>query len=54
MAYIIIKTDEQKEREKQMLKDFGYDPKYSNNEKKELAEIIARRTDEALRMGGIR
>lgn len=54
MAYIIIKTDEQKEREKEMLKDFGYDPRHANKEVKELAETIARRTDEALRMGGIR
>lgn len=54
MANIIIKTNEQRAREKEMLKDFGYDPKYASREERELAEIVARRTDEALRMGGKR
>lgn len=45
MANIIIKTDERKAYEKQVLNDFGGN---GTTERKEYAECIAARTQEAL------
>lgn len=47
MANIIIKTDEQRARENQILKDFGYSPKTADKATREYAEATARRTMEA-------
>lgn len=46
MANIIIKTDEQREREKIILRDFGYSSNASAEER-EYAETAARRISEA-------
>ncbi len=47
MANIIIKTDEQREREKTILRDFGYSGDTSSAEAREYAETAARRISEA-------
>lgn len=47
MANIIIKTDEQREREKIILRDFGYSSNTSSVEQREYAETAARKISEA-------
>ena len=47
MANVIIKTDEQKERENKILKDFGYSTNIPKGEIREYAETAARRIEEA-------
>jgi hypothetical protein len=49
MANVIIKTDEQKDFEKQILRDFGHDPKSANKATMEYAEATARITAEAIK-----
>lgn len=51
MANIIIKSDERKDRERQILKDFGHDPSRAGKEQRELAEHIAEKCHEALKGG---
>lgn len=47
MANVIIKTDEQRARENQILKDFGHSPNTADKAAREYAETTARRTMEA-------
>lgn len=47
MANVIIKTDEHRARENQILKDFGYSPRTADKATREHAETTARRTMEA-------
>lgn len=48
MANVIIKTDEQKANTAKVLKDFGYNNS-ANREKREYAECIARKSNEAIK-----
>jgi hypothetical protein len=44
MAYVIIKTDQQKAAETKVLKDFGINQRSATKEQREYAQEIARRT----------
>lgn len=47
----IIKDDERRERQEQILKDFGHDPQTADRETREQAEIIAETCQEAVKKG---
>lgn len=49
MANIIIKTDERREREAYVLREFGRDSRTADSNAKEHAECIAAKTQEAYR-----
>ena len=51
MANIIIKDADRQEREKQILRDFGHDPKTANAAAREQAEHIAEKCYEAMQKG---
>lgn len=51
MANVIIKDDERRARQQQILKDFGHDPQRANSEAREQAEIIAERCHEVMKKG---
>ena len=46
MANVIIRSDERRQREEQILKDFGYNPNAATKEKREKAEYIAEKVNE--------
>lgn len=46
---IIIKSDEQRAQENEMLRCFGHDPRTADRSDRELAETAARRNCEALK-----
>ena len=48
---IIIKGDDRRERQEQILKDFGHNPKTAGIEAREQAEIIAEQCNEAIKKG---
>lgn len=45
MANVIIRSDERRQREEQILKDFGYNPNAAKEER-EKAEYIAEKVNE--------
>ncbi len=51
MANIIIKDDARQERQKQILKDFGHDPRTTSAAVREQAEHIAEKCYEAMQKG---
>lgn len=51
MANVIIKTPEREERERQILKDFGHDPKHAGAAARELAAHIAEKCHEGMKGG---
>lgn len=46
MANVIIKSDDQKRHEAQVLKSCGVDPETANKQQREYAQEIARKTAE--------
>ncbi|MFU0784485.1 MAG: Transcriptional regulator [Thermoanaerobacterium thermosaccharolyticum] len=46
MANFIVKNNERKQRENQILRDFGYNSKTATKEAREKAEYIAQKTME--------
>lgn len=46
MANVIVKNDERKRREQQILRDFGHNSNTASKEAKEKAEYIAEKTME--------
>lgn len=51
MANIIIKDDARHERQNQILKDFGHDPRTASAAEREQAEHIAEKCNEAMQKG---
>ena len=50
-AAVIIKSDERRERQGQILRDFGHDPRTAGREAREQAELIAEKCHEAVEEG---
>lgn len=46
MVHVIIKNDERKRREQQILRDFGYSSNTASKEAREKAEYIAEKVNE--------
>jgi hypothetical protein len=52
MANVILKSDDRKQRERQILKDFGYSSNTASKEAREKAEYIAEKTMEIKKSWG--
>ena len=50
-AAVIIKSDERRERQGQILRDFGHDPRTAGREAREQAELSAEKCHEAVKKG---
>lgn len=51
MANVIIKDDSRRERQEQILRDFGRSPEQAGQEAREQAELIAEKCYEAVTKG---
>ena len=50
-AAVIIRSDERRERQGQILRVFGHDPRTAGREAREQAELIAEKCHEAVKKG---
>lgn len=51
MASVVIKDAERQDRQQQILRDFGHDPRTATVQAREQAEIIAEKCHEAMKKG---
>ena len=51
MANVILRDDERRARQEQILKDFGHDPRMADRVAQEQAELIAEKCHEAVKKG---